>query len=478
MGNAQKFVSPKSRLRDGTTLAEIYVSHMREAHDIIGTTPEKYTPVSIIPMRSASECCGIPLCWISVPHGFFAVVSRFGKDLDGGSDKPGHEGTLAPGFHKWWCCCHRVNRLVSQQLIIFDTPVKDVKTKDNITVNIDVLIVFEIVNAKAFVYGLGPEKLDELLRCSQEEILRTLAYNTPVAGIYDLHGADTSEYVAEMNKSFEPYGVFIHHFTVREVKIPESMAMDFEQTTLYESQTKEKIVEQESAQLDMANDEDKTKLREEHDNLNMAAREQAVTTAAQIAKDTSEVIAATAKEVQLYNAQRDADVKDLLANSELEIAIVNAEMMAMRKDNGSQCELATGKLEAEAAAHENANFAKATKEGAEKISEGTKELASAEGGAVKGLAAKRQQEQELKKLDILDRVTNNQKINIVTSLENNTGLAPGNSLVTQATQQGLEAFRMKLAEFTRNATQNLGMQDKVSGGLVRPMPQLMVQVPP
>lgn len=474
MGNAQKFIMPATVKKDGTTLAELTVKHIRDAHDIIGTTPADYTPVSVIPLASASECCGCPLCWVSIPHGFFAVVSRFGEDMNTGSE----DGTLDSGFHAWWCCCYRVNRLVSKQLIIFDTPVKDCKTKDNVTVNIDVLIVFEIKKAKEFVYGLGPEKLDELLRCSQEEILRTMAYDTPIEKIYDLHGADTSQYVDEMNKSFEPYGVLIHHFTVREVKIPEDMAKDFEDKTLYESKTTEKIVEQKSAQLDMANDEDKTKLREEHDNLNMAAREQAVTTAAQIAKETSEVIAATGKEVKLYNAQRDADVQDLLVTSELDIARINAEMMSMRKENQAQCELASGKLNAESMAHESANTSRAVKDSSEKIAEGSKELASAEGAAVKSFQAKRQQEQEIKRLEIMEKITENNKIQIVTSLENNTGLAPGNSLVTQATQQGLEAFRMKLAELTRNATQNLGMQDKVSGGLVRPMPQLMVQVPP
>lgn len=475
MGNSSQYMKPQAVKKDGTTLAEVKIKHIRDAHDIIGTTPDEYTPVSVVPLRSASECCGCPLCWVSIPHGFFAIVSRFGQDLDKGSDGT---GTLESGFHPWWCCCYRVNRLVSRQLIIFDTPVKDCKTQDNITVNIDVLIVFEITKAKEFVYGLGPEKLDELLRCSQEEILRAMAYDTPVEKIYDLHGADTSQYVEAMNKSFDPYGVLIHHFTVREVKIPEDMAKDFEDKTLYESKTTETIVKQKSDQLDMNNDEEKTKLRDEHTNLNMAAREQAVTTSAQIAKETSEVLAATKKEVKLYNAQRDADVQDLLANSELEIAKINAEMMRLRKENQAQCELRSGKLEADATAFESANVSKATQEGAQKISEGRKELASSEGAATKGLSAKREQEQEMKKLDILSKITENESINIVTSLENNSGLAPGNSLVTQATQQGLEAFRMKLAELTRNATQNLGMQDRISGGLVRPIPQLMVQVPP
>lgn len=299
MGNSLPWVSPINAVpKEGTTLVEIVVPHIRDAHNVAGMQPEDYTPVSLVPLASQSRCCGCPLCWVHVPSGFAAIVSRFGADIKGSEP----DESWSPGFHCFWPWM-AVNRLVSRQLIIFDTPVKDCKTKDNITVNIDVLIVLEVVKADIFVYGLGPEKLDSLLRASQEEVLRQVAFQIPVENIYDLHGHDTEGWVKNMNKNFEPFGVVIHHFTVRNVQIPGDMAKDFEDKTLYESKTIEKQVQQESDRLDLENDEARQKLKEECENARMAAEEQAVTTKAQIVKEVREVIASTEKDMGVLEAQ-------------------------------------------------------------------------------------------------------------------------------------------------------------------------------
>jgi len=101
---------------------------------------------------------------------------------------------------------------------------------------------------------------------------------------------------------------------------------------------------------------------------------------------------------------------------------------------------------------------------------GKKALAEAEGAAASAFAPRRAQEQELERLKILDKLAHNSNIKIVTSLENNSGLAPDNSLVAQVVQQSMEAFRMKMAEMTSNSVTKLDMSTVVSGGLVRPMP--------
>mmetsp|Transcript_3461 Transcript_3461/g.6785 ORF Transcript_3461/g.6785 Transcript_3461/m.6785 type:complete len:480 (-) Transcript_3461:100-1539(-) len=477
MGNSlggRKWKSPNKKEKEGTTLIEILVPHIRDAHDVVGLQPEGHTPVTIVPVTSASECCCCPLCWFSVPSGFAAIVSRFGADV------PGQEkdGTWSPGFH-WNCCCQclRVSRLVSRQLIIFDTPVKDCKTQDNITVNIDVLIVLEIIEASKFVYELGPEKLDALLRASQEEVLRQVAFTIPVEHIYDLHGTNTEEWVKSMNVSFKPYGVMIHHFTVRNVQIPQDMAKDFEDKTLYESKTLEKRVQQESDRLKLNNDEAREKLKEECENARMAAEEQAVTTKAQIIKEVREVLASTEKEIGVLNAQKDAEVADIVAKAELEVAKTNAEIMTTKRESQAKVNAEVGKLEAEAEAYEKQKKASARMEAAQKIAQGKKTVAEAEGAATTAFAQRRAQEQELARLDILARLAKNQSIQIATSRENNMGLAPDNSLVTQVAQQGLEALRMKLADLTSGSAAKLNfgggdMKMELAGGLVRPVPQM------
>merc|ERR1712117_339705 len=129
-----------------------------------------------------------------------------------------------------------------------------------------------------------------------------------------------------------------------------------------------------------------------------------------------------------------------------------------------------GKLEAAAFAYERQKRSQANSEAVSKISLGKKALAEAEGASASAFAARRAQERELARLKILETLAHNSNVKIVTSLENNSGLAPDNSLVAQVVQQGMEAFRMKMAEMTSNSVGKLDMGTVVAGGLVRPMP--------
>jgi len=359
---------------------------------------------------------------------------------------------------------------VTKQQIIFDTPVKDCKTEDDITINIDVLIVFQIIDATTFIYGIGPEKLDDLLRAAQEEVLRSMVKTIPVEHIFDLHGANMDEWTQRLNQTFTNHGVQIISFTVRNVQIPADMARDFEDKTLYESKTLEKRVQQESDQLNLNNEEEQQKLKEECDNARMAAEEQAVTQKAQITKEVREVIASSSKDIDLRGAKRDAAVADITTTCELDIAHLQGEIMQLRQKTEAQMEMETGKLEAEAEAYERQKRSQANSEAASKVTMGKKALAEAEGAAASAFAPRRAQEQELERLKILDKLAHNSNIKIVTSLENNSGLAPDNSLVAQVVQQSMEAFRMKMAEMTSNSVTKLDMSTVVSGGLVRPMP--------
>jgi regulator of protease activity HflC (stomatin/prohibitin superfamily) len=147
-------------------------------------------------------------------------------------------------------------------MVVFDTPVKEVKTADAIAVNIDVMIAFEIVRAPDFVYSIGPEKFDDLLRASQDEELRQMAYQTEVQHIYDLHGTSTGDIVANLNRKFEKYGILIHNFTVKHVSIPREFADRFEGKTLLDAQTVRRHKQEEANHQRLNFDEGKVKLRE------------------------------------------------------------------------------------------------------------------------------------------------------------------------------------------------------------------------
>lgn len=445
MGNSYGgWYPPGAPVKEGTTLIELQINNIGDAHDIIGERPDdSYTPVTLVPQNSHASCCCVPLCWVSIPSGFSAIVTKFGAVVEGDDE----DGTWTPGCH---CISNlsNVDKLVSKQLIIFDTPVKDCKTKDAITVNIDVLVVFQIVKSRDFVYSIGPEKFDDLLRASQDEALRQMAMETNVEDIYDLHGTNTQHIIEEMNNKFEKYGVKVSHFTVKNVSIPPEMAADFEEKTLFDSKTTMKHMKQKSDRLKLNNDEGKEKLREECTNAERAAEQQSEVIKNKAIKETAEVIANTGREIAELEASRDVEARQVLTNSELEVSKMKSQILVLEREVKSKTQAECGRLNAQAQAYKKQKETDAMFETATKLADGKQALGEAEGAASQAFAARRYHESEMRRLDVLEQLVLKHDAKIATSQENMMCLSNDNQVVTQVAQQGLEAMRAKLAEIT------------------------------
>jgi len=451
MGNSYGgWYPPGAPRKDGTTLIELNIKNLSDAHDIVGERPEGvFTPVTLVPRNAMGGCCGL-CCYVAIPSGFSAIVSKFGAVVPGDMD----DQTWSPGCH-CFSPLNSVDKLVSKQVIIFDTPVRDCKTKDAITVNIDVLISFEVVRAPDFVYSIGPEKFDDLLRASQDEALRQMANETLVENIYDLHGANTDHIVKELNAKFEKYGVLIHHFTVKNVRIPPDMAQDMEDKTLFDSKTTMKHMKQESDRLKLNNDEGKQKLKEECENAKMAAEQQAQVVKTQAIKETSEVVAQTQKDIAELESSWQIQKQQILTDAELDISKLKSQILSIEREIKSKTSADCGKLKAESEAYHKQKQADAKVAVAEKLANGKKALGDAEGVAAEAFQARREHEAGLKRLDILEKLVRNDSIQIATSQENHVGLSEENKVVTQVAQQGLEALRAKLAEVTATSLSKL-----------------------
>ena len=81
--------------------------------------------------------------WFCVPEGSYALVQSFGQ-----YQKYNKSGSYVwpAGFH-WATYWHftRVATLVTKQSIVLDMPVKGCKTQDNVTVQINLAVVFRIM---------------------------------------------------------------------------------------------------------------------------------------------------------------------------------------------------------------------------------------------------------------------------------------------------------------------------------------------
>jgi len=447
MGNAfGSWFPPGVAKKEGTTLVELTVSHLRDAHGIVGERPNNmFTPLVLVPQGAMSTCCCCcPLFYVSIPEGFSAIVDKFGGIVEG--DLP--DGTWSSGFHCFGPL-KSVRSLVSKQLVVFDTPVRDVKTKDNISVNLDVMILFEIINGKEFVLRTGPAKLDDLLRAAQEESLRQMAMEYLVENIYDLQGSNTKHIAQELNDTkFSNLGVYIHHFTVKNVTIHGEIANDWEEKTLFEPKTNMQHMKQKFDRQKLNNDEGKQKLRDECDNARMAAEQKTEVVKNRAIKETAQVVAQTERDIAELEASRDVEAQQLLTNSELEVSKLKSQILGLEREVKSKTQAETGKIGAEADAFSKQKDTGAKIEVAKKLANGKKALGEAEGVASAAFAARRANESELKRLDILEQMVLKSDRRIATSQENTVGMSHDNAVVTQVAQQGLEAMRAKLAEVT------------------------------
>lgn len=134
---------------------------------------DKLVPIVLEPGRNS---CSFYIC---IPNGFKALVTSNQRYI----------GIWDPGFHfaRPW---EMVSSLVTEQYIVYDTPVKECPTMDNVMVEVDVSVVFHIKDeeedVRNFVYKLGPVELENMLHAYQEEAVRAMARQKKYSSIYDL----------------------------------------------------------------------------------------------------------------------------------------------------------------------------------------------------------------------------------------------------------------------------------------------------
>lgn len=404
-------------------------------------------PVVVKPLSSFYTCCCFPLPYISIPAGFSATVQSVG-----GAKKPGsnEDDTWPSGFH---CLCpwNSVDRLVSQQTIVFDAPVRECKTKDAVSSQIDVMITFHISNATDFVYQCGgAEKFDEVMRACQDEQIRMMANERRVTEMYDMFSQNTEHIKEALQKKFneQQCGVTIDTFTIKQVTIEEKMAQDYQATTLVDPLQRRADVELEFQKLQSAHVESRERLKQEKENQQREADAEADVTKQQAERETQELESTNKQKIATVEANTGEDAKKVLSNAQLKVSQLDSTIMSMEQEIKSSTMADTNRISVEAEAYCKKKEVEASIENSAKHATGIKALGEAEGQASEAFAARRAFEAEGARLDILEKLVLKSNLIIATSQENTVGLNPDNAVVTAVAQQGLEALRAKLTEIT------------------------------
>lgn len=154
---------------------------------------------TVIVARPGSRCS---LFWFTVPEGFYALVTRHGAQMDyNGSDgKPTCVWPSGLHFGPPWL---KVSHLVTKQSMVFNTPIKRCKTKDNVSVDIDTSIVFRVMgdkereedpyNVYKFIHFVTARGLQQQLMDAQSEAMRTLVRSIDHNEVFGLRNLSEKE---------------------------------------------------------------------------------------------------------------------------------------------------------------------------------------------------------------------------------------------------------------------------------------------
>jgi len=360
--------------------------------------------------------CGM---WMSVPEGFKAIVSIYGR----------HLGVWQSGWHfaPPWV---EIPFMISKAHFVYDTPVKECPTADNVMVTIDITLVVRVItdagqdgkHSKIFAFcdNLGAVQLSQQLNAFQEEAVRNMARARLYHEIYDLMDAQHDKQLENTRKSlnnhFNRYGIEITEIAVTNVHFNNtSIADDMAQPAIYKQKEQFDKLEQayQIKQIHIKEKEHKERQlkKEDLEKFEASLQKEAEEKMAKLNKiraDTSKILANIREEER-------ADVLRVKSESDLEVAKIKAltkvELAKIKSEGRAEAEAVT----VETTYSVEKMKAQMTAEVAKNTAISLNKQATAEAQAVKDLAPRREYDAKFRHLRILKGLADNHRVSIAGS---------------------------------------------------------------
>jgi len=213
-----------------TRLVQRTVNNTQDIDDQFNSNIEDgEIPVVIVPKWSPFRF------HLRVPTKCYAIIQRFGKDIP--SPVPG-EYFKPPWF--------RVAFIVTTEPLTYRAHFPDCKTMDFISLKVEVMIAFKIIDAQKFVYEIGVAQFDELLASILAHATRHCVSDITFDIIQKRQNNLQDELQERILSYFEKYnefgrfGVSITGVTVQHAMIPDNLMKAFNKIEKYEKQFVEK----------------------------------------------------------------------------------------------------------------------------------------------------------------------------------------------------------------------------------------------
>jgi regulator of protease activity HflC (stomatin/prohibitin superfamily) len=309
---------------------------------------------------------------------------------------------MDPGLQVFWPAWHRVSHIVTKQAVSYSNPVRYCPTSDNVMVDIDISISFQIGptedDAVKFVYSLGAHRFDELLYSLTEEAIRGLVNSVRHDQVHDLREDFAQGMKKDLNATLSEYGVFIHNVKVTDVALPPTLSRTLEETTAFKTRMEEQEKNHENRLRILLNEETQklTALQKENDRAIQDLL--AVKARTVIQRDEMRTVASAKAEVMIVEQQSVFDNKIKEAEGFKEDAVASATAEVFKRKALPAVELTTLKADYEQYVTVSKIKSQAVVKAAEREASKVLANAEAEGTAAPFLTDKRSFDYQSKKI--------------------------------------------------------------------------------
>lgn len=363
-------------------------------------------PLVLIPTHRSN--CSIMM---SVPTGVYCLMQRFGKDI----------GEAVPGLHML-PSYYRIAYVVTAQACTYDAPVFECPTSDDVRVNVDVVILFQIKDPSNFIYRLGAKNFDEFLSGTVDEAIRMLVRQEDHRTVYSLRGDRADLMLKILNDKFNEMGVHFIEAKITGVWLPDLLAGYLERTTKMDKamQKQKRQTEYEMLQISQESEMqiEEIRRRQEQVLVTEAGRKRR----AELEFEQRSVKAEEDGAVAMVQAQGKVEVQKLTTNTELNRTKMKMETVRTTEVATAQSNKNSKMIAADLEQEEEEIKAAWQMDKMICEAEVTKAEASAEAEASLHLAAKREHEKNMREKGILQGLAEKGRFNLIGT--------PGDRIIT------------------------------------------------
>ena len=228
-----------------------------------------------------------------VPQGSAWVIERLGK----------YAATWEAGLHIKTPIIERIVRKISMKEQVADFEPQSVITKDNVTMNVDSVVYFQVIDPKALTYGVERPiaAIENLCATTLRNIIGSMTLDETLVGRETIN----AETIKVLDEATNKWGIDITRVEVQNITPPKSIQEAMEKQMKAEREKRAVILaaegEKQSAITRAEGEKESAILRAD------AVREERIRTAQGEAEAIAAVAQAQARAIQLINSSNPSD---------------------------------------------------------------------------------------------------------------------------------------------------------------------------